>query len=326
MNQTEYRYGEIKELKTQPNSQKAKELLQKLANATMNILNSRKWKVKVLREFFPTNKNLLGMNVNHGAAIMIRLRHGHNNLEFLEWHDILGTLCHELAHMKISPHNAAFYKLWDELSDEVANQSSSSSSTVVFGSGQILGGSKIQTDMNTTMAQAAIKRQRLEVLSQGSGKKLGGLCLGKKLSPNELRNLIATAAERRARDELWCPTKENDEGNFHPSTVTNLNSLTNWICETCTEPNNKDNLNCLFCGLAKETPIVRDIRAEVKCLPCKSSSSKSQQYTGTSTSEYNWICAYCTFENENNETSICSICNQSALVSKKNKVEVIDLT
>lgn len=68
----------------------------------------------------------LGMNVNGGAAIMIRLRHPHNEKSFLPWHDILGTMCHELAHMAIGPHNADFYKLWDELSDEVERAGKSS--------------------------------------------------------------------------------------------------------------------------------------------------------------------------------------------------------
>ena len=34
---------------------------------------------------------------------------------FMEWHDILGTLVHELTHNTIGSHSADFYALMDEL-------------------------------------------------------------------------------------------------------------------------------------------------------------------------------------------------------------------
>ena len=50
---------------------------------------------------------------------MVRLRSPHDKTSFLPWHDVLGTLVHELTHMKIGAHSAEFYALLDELYTEV---------------------------------------------------------------------------------------------------------------------------------------------------------------------------------------------------------------
>jgi hypothetical protein len=38
------------------------------------LLQKRGWRVKLLCEFFPKNAGLLGMNVNRGSKILLRLR------------------------------------------------------------------------------------------------------------------------------------------------------------------------------------------------------------------------------------------------------------
>lgn len=67
------------------------------------------------RNCSPTNPRLLGVNVNRGVQVKLRLRRVNHDLDFLSYHEILDTMLHELCHNAHGPHNASFYKLWDEL-------------------------------------------------------------------------------------------------------------------------------------------------------------------------------------------------------------------
>jgi hypothetical protein len=58
---------------------------------------------------------LLGLNVNRGAEVKLRLRPDGRDNEFMPYEEVLDTMLHELAHNARSPHDAQFYKLWDEL-------------------------------------------------------------------------------------------------------------------------------------------------------------------------------------------------------------------
>ena len=336
---------EVCPLKKMPNPEKATQYLNNLVKATANIMLKRKWKVKVLKEFYPTNDNLLGMNVNRGASICIRLRSPHDRNVFLEWHDILGTMCHELAHMVISPHNAEFYKLWDQIADEVAmessgmigfgnranNGTSSSSSVIPFsGNSTALGGGKVvpRERMSEVAAQAAIKRQKLSTNSSGSGQKLGGIHSGKHLSPTELARLAAIAAERRIIDDKWCPTQSEEIGSPLNSQV---NAETNWICNACLEPNNDTVRQCSFCGNDKDYNVVGvaetvavDLSNDLSfvCPPCQNDRSSSSGSSKAATSQpmastniqnidtiFERVCPICTFVNTDPQSTKCVICD-----------------
>jgi hypothetical protein len=108
-------FGSINVLRTKPQHAEALELLTKAAKQVQPILKKRSWFVGKLTEFLPKSPNLLGLNVNRGQEIKIRLRYPGNEGSFYEWHHVLGTLLHELVHIVHGPHNAAFYKLLDEL-------------------------------------------------------------------------------------------------------------------------------------------------------------------------------------------------------------------
>jgi DNA-dependent metalloprotease WSS1 len=71
--------------------------------------------VPIVKEFYPANRSLLGLNVNDDESIMVRLRRSSSNASFYDYGCILQTLLHELVHIKCGPHNAAFYKLLDVL-------------------------------------------------------------------------------------------------------------------------------------------------------------------------------------------------------------------
>ena len=62
-------------------------------------MKARSWKVGLLAEFFPQNQNLLGININWGQTIKVRMRPHFDNTKFLEFDDIMGTMLHELAHI-----------------------------------------------------------------------------------------------------------------------------------------------------------------------------------------------------------------------------------
>lgn len=65
---------EIKYLLNKNKNEEAKELLYRIAKVVIPLLQRRKWKIKLLNEFYPNNPSLHGLNVNQGERIQIRLR------------------------------------------------------------------------------------------------------------------------------------------------------------------------------------------------------------------------------------------------------------
>lgn len=47
--------------------------------------------------------------------VKLRLRRPNRDFDFIPYEQVLDTMLHELCHIKHGPHNAAFYKLWDEI-------------------------------------------------------------------------------------------------------------------------------------------------------------------------------------------------------------------
>ncbi|RKP25081.1 WLM domain-containing protein [Syncephalis pseudoplumigaleata] len=100
---------ERRALKRQPRYQEACELLDRLARQVEPLLVKYRWRVGLLREFLPTNHNLLGraggivtylmttlgVNVNRGQEIRIRLRYASTPHRFISYESLLGTLLHE---------------------------------------------------------------------------------------------------------------------------------------------------------------------------------------------------------------------------------------
>lgn len=63
----------------------------------------------------PANPSLLGINIGGGAEVKLRLRRPNREWDFFPYEQILDTMLHELCHNEYGPHNADFYKLWDEI-------------------------------------------------------------------------------------------------------------------------------------------------------------------------------------------------------------------
>jgi hypothetical protein len=235
LEQESYRVHTVKTLVHMTKREEAAQLLQKLINHTRQLMQRKKWKVTLLCEFYPKNKRLLGLNVNRGYRIMIRLRCPNDQNTFLPYESLLGTMLHELTHIVISPHNSDFYAMVDALEVEVQKDFVSSNYkevSYVFEqtTGNRLGGgsssslSSFQqrqlstTSSGTLIPQKELLRQarekKLTVLSSGimsgGARTLGGNLSSKSSLPT--RELQLQAIERRrARDNATCIDIEDDE-------------------------------------------------------------------------------------------------------------------
>lgn len=63
----------------------------------------------------PPNPSLMGLNIDGGSEIKLRLRRQNNEWAFFPYEQILDTMLHELCHNEVGPHNADFYKLLEEI-------------------------------------------------------------------------------------------------------------------------------------------------------------------------------------------------------------------
>lgn len=173
----------------------------------------RKWSVPVVSEFYPADPRLLGLNINAGQAIRIRLRRPSSRASFFPFEAILHTLLHELAHIERGPHDAAFYRLLDELVAEAERLPApgASGSAADVGPGRRLDGARAvpRRQAASAAARAAERRQQKQSI-MGSGR-LGGDAhgLAAVCSPAEL---AVAAAERRRKDDIWCPSGVGPSG------------------------------------------------------------------------------------------------------------------
>jgi hypothetical protein len=101
-----------------PGDDLARQYLCEMKRRADPILAARRWRILELREFFPRSKQLLGLNVNRGQEVCVRLRDPRNRNLFLPFEAAMATLLHEMAHCKIGPHNEAFWGLYKELVEE----------------------------------------------------------------------------------------------------------------------------------------------------------------------------------------------------------------
>ena len=292
---------ETKALVKMSRKDEAKKLLDRLASICGPVMGRRQWRVKCLKEFFPTNAGLLGMNVNRGASIFIRLRPGHDKDSFLPWHEVLGTMVHELTHMSVGSHSAEFYKLMDQVHDEVdkdagtiGTEKKSMLGATWMTESHRLGGSNSATEGNCSKAAtaAAEKRIKLSAGSASSGQRLGGSA-PKPLSASDRRNLSANAADKRIRDDLCCDSTLNydeyDNDELYESVLViskpTGENKNQWPCRKCLSLKEKSREKCSICatidenhgetlvrklgsGKVKISPAVRTEEEQQLCVPC----------------------------------------------------------
>ncbi|EPY52006.1 ubiquitin/metalloprotease fusion protein [Schizosaccharomyces cryophilus OY26] len=86
------------------------------------IMNSHQWTVSLLTEMDPAehtqhDSKTLGLNHNHGAHIELRLRTDQYD-GFRDYKTVKSTLIHELSHNVHGEHDASFWELFRQLTNE----------------------------------------------------------------------------------------------------------------------------------------------------------------------------------------------------------------
>ncbi|KAL1651271.1 hypothetical protein SLS58_000610 [Diplodia intermedia] len=212
-------FGSYVHIRDLPRQNEALLLLKKLASVVKPIMRKRGWKVGELAEFLPPQLNLLGpyltkcvtcspelmcmllgLNVNQGQKIFLRLRYGHDPKQFLAYDTVVDTLLHELAHVRCGPHDARFHKLWDELREEYyALKRQGYTGEGFLGAGHRVGGRAVP--LPEIRRQARVAAEKRKTLSAGSGQRLGGSTIPR---GSNMRSVIADAAERRNKITQGC--------------------------------------------------------------------------------------------------------------------------
>ncbi|KAI1171789.1 WLM-domain-containing protein [Nemania sp. FL0916] len=183
-----------------PRAAEALHTLKKIASLVKPLMRARRWKVGQLTEFYPQQSNLLGLNVNRGQKICVRLRYPGDRTQFLPFEQVADTMLHELAHIVHGPHDAKFHALWNQLRDEHLSLTLKGYTGEGFLSeGHKLGGRSMPMDEARRLARAAAERRR--TLGSGSGQRLGGAAAR---PGQDIRKVIGDAADRRIRTLQGC--------------------------------------------------------------------------------------------------------------------------
>lgn len=193
-------------LKRFDNRDYALDTLHYLAKAVAPLMHQYGFKIGMLCEMYPKDLLLLGLNVNKGQKILIRLRQPHAENAFYPMSDLVGTMLHELTHNVHGPHNDQFYALLGELRKKY--DSGNFDSSYVCEENSLGGGYVAPWEKPKT-----VRQKRLEALSKGKYKaeaqRLGGsrvLAL-----PAAMREAMLKAAEQRILDSKWCHLGEANE-------------------------------------------------------------------------------------------------------------------
>ncbi|KAJ1556252.1 hypothetical protein HK405_004125, partial [Cladochytrium tenue] len=245
------------------------------------------WKLPLLSEFYPADDRLLGLNVNAGREIRLRLRHPGDESRFFDEESVVGTMLHELSIPVRGPHDAQFYKILDDLSKEFDEIVASGWQGEGFDAPGRRVGEGASHDLPPHLAREraakeAERRLRLsKIMGPPGGQKLGGSLstvaskTGRRMSPAEM---AALAAERRLLDSIWCgagrdPPAEDggedgrddddddcvlldSEGLYEPRS-----SPKPWVCEVCTLINEPGAPECEACSAtAPQDPLGRTKR------------------------------------------------------------------
>ncbi|GAB7328588.1 hypothetical protein MBLNU13_g00534t1 [Cladosporium sp. NU13] len=202
-----------------PRGDAALTLLRRVASTVKPIMRKRGWRVQILAEFLPPEGNLLGLNINRGYKICIRLRYHNNTDLFLPLEQIVDTMLHELSHNKWGEHDHKFHALWDELRDEHETLVRKGYTGEGFmGAGHRLGGGQPPTEraLRELARAGAEKRRTMSTLSAGSGRRLGGsdIMLGQ-----DAREVIAGQALLRNTINKGCGSTRSDAGSLAQSSM-----------------------------------------------------------------------------------------------------------
>lgn len=213
---TEYEslVGTYVHLAREARANEALHTLKKVASLVKPIMRARGWKVRQLAEFYPDQTNLLGLNVNKGMKICLRLRYPGDRNQFLPTENVVDTMLHELAHIVHGPHDQQFHALWDQLRDECQGLMMKGYTGEGFlGQGRRLGGARMpDREVRRVAREAAEKRRGHSALAMGLGQRLGGTA---PRPGQDIRQTIATAVERRNAVLRGCGSERYNDEQIH---------------------------------------------------------------------------------------------------------------
>lgn len=215
--------GQYSHLKTLPREKDALHTIKKIASLVKPVMRARNFKVGTLAEFYPAEQNLLGelpllvlrkhvsncigINMNRGQKICLRLRYPGDNNQFLPIEQVVDTMLHELAHNLIGPHNEQFHALWDQMRKEhEALVMKGYTGEGFLSEGRQLGGRKLP--MHEARRLARIAAEKRKTLSSGSGQRLGGRPI---LAGTDIRQVIVDAIERRSTVLKGCGSEKKGD-------------------------------------------------------------------------------------------------------------------
>lgn len=269
-------------LEDMPEPGRALTMLKRVASLVKPIMRKHGWVLPVLSEFFPENPGLLGLNLNGGEQILLRLRLPHARHMFREEGEVVRIMLHELTHNVHGPHDEHFYKFLAALEDEYDElQRSGYAGEGFYSPGHRLGAGishNLPSYLGRERALAAAEHRRQMQLLSGGGRvhRLGGtgatdshVSSWNQLSPREL---AARAAERRKTDEMLCGWGTLGEAARAPKTSVRTNARQDehaiigtsrsnigrrvnvsppdaeqWTCSVCTLVNDSQTLQCAAC-------------------------------------------------------------------------------
>lgn len=280
--------------------------------------------------------NVLGYNLTTFSgrkthAIHLRLRHPKTH-ELLDYESIAGTMCHELAHCVVGPHNAEFYKVMEEIEEQYSVFLTrgvvvdKDGFPVGSGEAHVLGGGKVGKD--------EARRKGLKAAEVRRGLTSGQYVLGGERKKCDPREAARIAAERRLRDSKFClPSDEvieilgdsddEDTGNatkkqsswavksnevidltedeVKPDTTIssswNASNTIQWVCACCTLINQPASLACQVCETPPQIPAVASASLPVSGQNDESYRDTKTKFGGLSKNADAWACPQCTFDN-----------------------------
>ncbi|KAK9066136.1 hypothetical protein SSX86_013457 [Deinandra increscens subsp. villosa] len=304
---------EIKPLKKMPRENEAREILEKVAKQVQPIMHKRKWKVKILSEFWPSNPALLGLNVNGGEEVKVRVRRQNNQWDFFPYEQVLDTMLHELCHNQYGPHNADFYNLLDEIRKECEELMAKGITGTGQGfdlRGKRLGGFTRQPPLSSlrqkALAAAETRVQRGTLLPSGP-KRLGGdSSLREVLTPIQA---AAMAAERRLHDDLWCSSSPQVQDTPPETTVVSCGDSTSATAAAASNHEKDEAKASWQCGACT---LLNGQASSLTCEACETQridEKNTNTNTNTNMGMKIWSCKFCTLQNSV-ATERCLACGE----------------
>ncbi|QRW24568.1 WLM domain protein [Rhizoctonia solani] len=200
-------------LANQPRAPEALYTLKRIADLAYPIMKQHGWVIPVLSEFFPDDERLLGLNINSGDKILIRLRPARSPGTFYPIEQLVRVMLHELTHNVHGPHDERFYSLLNKLEDEYDTLVTSGwQGSGFYAPGERLGskdqggwGSRSWGSFDIGSRRKALEaaEARLKIERSRSGGRLGGSESSARAG-RTIQELAANAADRRRRDKQTC--------------------------------------------------------------------------------------------------------------------------